>query len=61
MQKMLGGVDVTARFTQVEDVPIVPYAAVPADHPDIKLIFSAYFSSGAGIAIDHRSEEEPTK
>jgi hypothetical protein len=41
------------RFHKVSEVPIVSFAVVPADHPDLELIKKAYYAAGVGLGVDH--------
>lgn len=48
----------TQRFTSWKDVPIVRFAIVMYNHPDIEMIHKAYEMAGAGLGIQYKIGKE---
>jgi len=43
-------------YKTIDDVPIVTYAVVAHNHPDIDLILKAYKIKGHGIGVDYQMD-----
>ena len=51
---MSNSVPTIVRYTNIKDVPIMPFAVFDGDHPDIEIIKKAYESAGAGLGIMYK-------